>query len=426
MESQSHQVGTATAIEPPAQSEPQGSPRMLSPFVILPIIVVFGYVAFLLSGFGTGLSTRSGHDVRSLPLYAFFGFNLLLMQAVVSNERSAIRSIYAFLTSAFALFFVADVAFFNGDPLLVRNQVTYLVLNVLLFVIFVTDAVDRRRTPNTRLKLLQSNPYGLFASDFAGLAVLCFAAWALLNMLAGKVFGFSVTVDLSALHLPGIHQLQDADLVLALLATAVALGLLVIVGLIIGAAQSSSRSPEAFWRVFGQVLVEAGDQGLLSLRLVLSPLIWLIPATSLARLSHQVTIYLDASGHRSGQTQLGSIGDLFNPFSPSSVANYSQGLQVLALVVIAVLSVILAVALAEHSVSIVMRTLRIIATAGRAVALVLALFFVSLATINAAVILLTITQYTPFQLGAPILIALLAVGGLTLYSALRQRMGQSA
>lgn len=426
MDSHPHQTGSVTTVEPPAPGRPQGGAAMLSPFVMLPIIVVFGYVAFLLAGFGTGLSTSPGQDVRSLPLYAFFGFNLLLLQAVVSNQRSAIRSIYAFLTSGFALFFVADVAFFKGDPYLVKNMITYLVLNGLLFLIFVSDAVDRRRNPNPRLKLLKSNPYGLFASDFAGLAVLCYAAWVLLRLLAGTVFGVSVTVDLTPLHLPGIHYLQDADLILALLATAVALGLLVIAGLIIGAAQSGSRSPQAFWGVFGQVLMEAGDQGLLSLRLALSPLIWLIPAVSLTRLAHQVTVYLDSSGRRSAQTPIGSIADLFNPFSPSSVANYPQGLGVLALVVVAVAAVIVAVALAEHSVSIVVRILRIIATAGRAVALVLVLFFLSLAAINAAVILLTITKLTPFQLGAPILVALLAVGGLTIYAAARRRADDKA
>jgi hypothetical protein len=65
-----------------------------------------------------------------------------------------------------------------------------------------------------------------------------------------------------------------------------------------------------------------------------------------------------------------------------------EGLEIIGLLIVAVAAVIVAVALAERSASIVMRTLRIIGTAGRAVALVLALFFLSLAAINAAVILL--------------------------------------
>ena len=61
---------------------------------------------------------------------------------------------------------------------------------------------------------------------------------------------------------------------------------------------------------------------LLSLRLVLGPLVWLIPAFSMTALAQGITSYLDASARMSS----GNVLDLINPVSQSSIQNIPTGL----------------------------------------------------------------------------------------------------
>ncbi len=183
-----------------------------------------------------------------------------------------------------------------------RSPLTYAVLNALLLLVFVYDAIDRRRRHPQTLSA-QTEPgvvggypvrltYATVATDLGGLALLGFIAWGLLALVT-TVLG--VTLDVSGWHLPGIMSLGDLDRDLGLAAGVITLALLMVVGLQLGISPERV-GPPAFWRVFRSVLGTALGERSLSLGLALSPLIWIVPALSIAQVSERITQYLE---HRS-------------------------------------------------------------------------------------------------------------------------------
>ena len=412
-------------------AQPRARP-VLAPRIALPIIAVLAYAAFLTTGFGTfldDLGKSAGYDLRPLPLYAFFGILLLALQAAISDVRSIPRIIYIFLTSGFAIVYAADVVFFRGNLLFVHDPLTYLVLNVLAIGIFVYDTVDRRRARPSGLEARgRSDPpgtpgrdmtYGAFAADFAGLAILGYITWGVLLVVAsGVIPGLQVVVDLNkyGVFIPGGRYLPNLDLILALAATTVSLALMVITGWLLVGTDPTALSAGKFWQTVGTIVGDAMDGGLLSLRLVLNPFVWLIPAFSIAVFSQQFAQYLA----HPPITKDGTIWDLFNPLTLSPL-QAGAGLLELVLAALAIVAVLVAVAVVEHEIGVIGRTLQIIGAAGRGVALTSGLFLVSLATFNAVANLTMITDLRPFQLGFSMVVALVAVGGLTVYSVVRQR-----
>jgi hypothetical protein len=162
------------------------------------------------------------------------------------------------------------------------------------------------------------------------------------------------------------------------------------------------------------ILQTALNEVLLSLRLVLGPLVWLIPAFSIGNLAKQVVVYLNLSSSAKDSTIL----DLFNPLSKTSRAHFDMGIATVALGVVAVAAVILAVAVVEHDGRILRRTLAIVRLIGRTLAVTLAFFLYSLAALNAFAVLLFDSRAEPFQVGAPGLLALVAFAAFVFYSAL--------
>jgi hypothetical protein len=229
-----------------------------------------------------------------------------------------------------------------------------------------------------------------------------------------------VTVDLrQALGLSGlpgiIAALQDLDLVLGYGATAVTLLALGLVGVLSvaggqggepAASQAPGRSSASFGGGLGDVIAAAGNQVLLSLRLVLGPLVWLLPAFSMTALAEGITSYLDASARTSG-----SVLDLINPVSQASLQNIPTGLSNLGWGLLAVAAVIFSVVVVEHDAAALRRTLEIFLVDGRALAVTLAFFLYSLAALNAFVLTLTSNKTEPFQVGAAGLIAILVTVG---------------
>jgi hypothetical protein len=136
--------------------------------------------------------------------------------------------------------------------------------------------------------------------------------------------------------------------------------------------------------------------------MVLSPLIWLIPAFAVAFLAQVNTHYFQQSAATPG-----SFLDLLNPFSPTSRANFSLGMLAVLLAVLAVLGMLVAVALTEQSQHVFRRTLRVVETLGRGISLSLAFFTYTLALVNIIVVLLGITTAKPFQVGLPSLLLLI-------------------
>lgn len=406
---------------------------MVSARVALPLLVVVGYVAFILTGFGTDLGSW-----QPLPVFTFFGLCLIALQILISETKSPARMAYVVLTSVFALIYAADITLNHArHGAFTRNPITYIVLNTLLVIVFVVDALTRRRkyalaaaSAGTDGETATAAPYApysfnAFAADFAGLSILFLIASLLLSFLDQTGI---VRVDLNAtlgVHLPTtIQLLPDLDRVIALAGAGITLLLLGIIGVVTVAVNQSGRvgneKDSAAVRGFGGALVRisrtAFSPVLLSLRMVLGPLIWLGSAFSIAYAAKAITDYLNSSAQSTG-----NIAALFNPLSHNSVTRYGQGLATVGLMLLAIATVIISVAIIEHDLTIIGRLLQIIATVGRAIALTLAFFTFSLACVNAVVNLASSVKNEPFQVGAFTILALVAGIAFAGYAAVIER-----
>ena len=415
-------TATTTTVVPSGTQA--ASLRWPSPNVTLPIVAILGYAAFFVSGFGAGLG-----GAQSLPIYAFLGLMLLALQAIISETRTPARLVYVFLTSGFALVYAAEV-YFNRVGNFARAPWFYFTINVLLVIVFIYDAVARRLPGSQHVNgqpvsanQMQLRPFSFasFATDFAGLAALFYIAYGLLNLIAsipigldGKPINITITPAIG-----NVSSLAQLDLVGGFAATAVALLLTGIVGILAVAGQGSGGNEgSAGVQNFGgdalRIANVTVNQVLLSLRLVLGPLVWLIPSFALARFSDSFVAYLNSNAVVTNT----NVGDLFNPFTANVVSHYPQAFANVGLLLISVAAVILAVAVVEHDGRVILRTLQVLGVAGRTVAAVLFLFIFSLAAVNAVLVLVNPIAREPFQVGGDTLIALVAAIILFVYSAI--------
>lgn len=410
--------------------------------VTLPILVLLGYAALVMTGYQLfGLDSQN--ILQPLPLYVYLCILLLALQADISVNKSTSRVIYLFLTSGFAVVYAGSAVFATAGDF-TRSPYTYIILTALLVCVFIYDAIDRRRehslglesnVPARRRERVSDVSYQSFGSDFAALAVLFYVAWILQDTLGPQaILKFlhldlgirpRAIVDLNAtlgLHLdPSISRLEALDLVIALFATAIALLLLGIVGVLsiaspqpaattAPAPDGARRAPSIgdFGRNLRTIVLSAVDQVALSLRLVLGPLVWLIPAFSIAAFSQQVTQYLNQSWASVVSGNTTDILSLFFPLSRTAVEGIPTGILDVFLGALAVSAVVVAVTVVEHNWAVIADTWRVLRLAGRTLALTLAFFIYSLAALN-AVLIIAPPHYNraPFQVGAAGLGALL-------------------
>ncbi|MBA3823406.1 MAG: hypothetical protein H0X24_05785 [Ktedonobacterales bacterium] len=415
-------VGTANVVPP---APPTTDPRWPSTQITLPIVAILGYTAFFISGFGVDLK-----GAQSLPIYIFLGLLLLALQTIISETRTPTRFLYVLLTSGFALFYAAEV-YFNRVDNFARASWFYFTINVLLVIVFIYDAVARRLPGQAHIngqpmsaRQMQLNPFSFasFATDFAGLAVLFYTTYGLLNLIASIPIGLDGNPIVITIKPPigSVSSLAQLDLVGGFSASAVALLLTGIVGVLAVAGQNNVS---AFVGDAGKIATVAVNQVLLSLRLVLGPLVWLIPSFALANFSDGFVQYLN----NNASVRNTSIGDLFNPFTASAVNHYPQAFENIGLLLLAAAAVILAVAVVEHNGQVIQRTLRLLGIAGITVSVVLFLFIFSLAAVNAVLLIFNPSARAPFQVGGDTLIALGAAIVVFVYTAITSRgQGQSA
>lgn len=381
----------------------------------LPPFVFLAYTAFFVTGFGAGLGV-----LQPVPLYLFLCLVLLTLQENLSADRALAHVTYVFVSSAFAVVYAGEIVFHIPKLDFTRNPMTYILLNAVLVAIFLFDLVNRRRqhaiTRRAGGELSPLSPYATIASDFAAAAIFFFVAAFLLDLLGSQVvlqrLGLPVhtpyvIVDLNttlhlSLHSP-INLLDGLDFVLGLAATAGAGVFLVIAGTMLPTADEEGAT-EAM-RIERLIRV-AAEQAIYAMRMVLSPLIWLIPAFCLALFSLQMTRYFQLSAAAKG-----GFLDLLNPLSATSRANFDLGMECLLLAVLAFLAMLLAVAVTEQSQHVFRRTLHVVITLGRGISLSLAFFMYTLALVNVVVVLLGITKVKPFQVGmAGLLLLLVGIG----------------
>jgi hypothetical protein len=417
-----------------ATPSPATQPSTVGLEIALPTLVILGFIAFLVTGFGAGLG-----QIQPLPVYIFLGILLLLLQLYLSKDRSLLRTLYGLGAATFGLVYAAEASFFPAAPgNFTRKPITYVIINIIAVIVFIVDAVQRHQSSSSGqagapVKVRASASfYRNLATDFAGLAILFALSSLLLDSLNTRtvlhVFGVSqgspyVGVDLNALFgisLPSnIHTLEGLNLALALVATVVWLLLVVILGAFAGSGvnanpgstQGASQSAfGGFLAALGSIFSRGETQATYSLRSVLQIFIWLIPSFSITLVSQNVTSYLNkAATAQTGNTG-SNILQLFNPLSTSSVNSFPTGLAVVGLTIVAFAAVVVAVALAEFNRQVIVDTLRELGTFIRVLSLTLVFFSLALAATNAVSILFNIDESTPFQVGALTIVALLAFG----------------
>jgi hypothetical protein len=383
-----------------------------------PLIGLLLYAAFITSGFGAGLGAW-----RPIPIYVFFGFLIFLLQANLIRRRSVSAIAYTAFATIFALVFAADVVFnTSATGHFTRSPITYLIINALLFVALIYDVVARRMGSQQAARMGFVSPLAL-AVDFSELAIVMYVAALLVNLLRLGTPPF-VVINLDqtlGLHLPDrIANLQDLDAGIALVATALMLLFLGIVGGVASGQPTVDFGQSAVTNVqgvLGTVLRITWDGVSRSLRLVLGPLVYVGSGLSVALLAREVTDFFAQAQESS------NVVDLLNPFGPTSQARYAQGLFTVLLTAIAVITIILSVALVEQNATVIRRTIGLLLRAGQTAALTLAFFMFSLAFLNAALVFFGVTRLEPFQVSAPALVALLVAGAFMLLGA--RRAGQA-
>jgi hypothetical protein len=284
------------------------------------------------------------------------------------------------------------------------------VLNVLIIIVFIYDAVQRhvRPTPEARGKIERVTLVTIGANA-GGFAVLCFIA-------AGLLY---------ALELTGMVRTTPGIALADLVRYDIDLGVfgLIIAGLFLAAVAArlgwSARmgSGAMLLGVLGGVLGRAFDEGTRSLGLVLNPLIWLVPSYAIARFAQNVAddVVRASAVSTSNPWQVLNPGAAASQAYTTALANVGYGL-------IAVAAVVVAVAWAEHNAQTIVRTLKLIQRLAMAVGLSLGLVLIVLALTNVLVILVTRSaQPTPFQLGADAVVAFVVAIGLILASVVRVR-----
>jgi hypothetical protein len=414
--------GVPSALPPALQ-------RILRAEILLPILVVLGYVAFVVSGFGSGLEM-----VQPLPIYLYSSLLLILLQLSLSSFRTVLRSLYGIGAALFGLIFAGEASFFpTTQGNFTRAALTYVIVNSIAVIVFFVDAVQRHQgrggaggavgdvTPALRL-------YRTLAADFAGLAILFALSSFLLDFINTRSAlrflgvgapGRPIAVNLNhlfGLGLPKmVRSLEGLNLALAFVMAAVWLLLIVVIGGLTSLSNqgqgilthSSSQNPPflTLLQAFGAIFVGGFREATYSLRSVLQIFLWLIPAYSIANFAIVSVGYFNVAARSHG-----NILDLFNPFSASSLGNIGRGIADLLLAVVAVAAVILTVVVAEFSAAIVRSTIDRVGSFLRIVSLTFIFFTLSLAVTNAASKLFGIDDATPFQVGAGTVVALALFG----------------
>lgn len=412
---------------------------LFRPEILLPLLVVFGYIAFVITGFGAGLGSA-----QPLPIYLYASLLLILLQLYLSSYRSLLRSLYGIAAAIFGLVFASGASFFPNTPgNFTRAPLTYVIVNIISVIVFASEAwhrlankddVNHIASQSTALRV-----YRTLAANFAGLAILFGLSAFLLDFMNTRsalrllhipALDKPLVVDLN--HLFGfalpttIRHLEGLNLALAFVMAAIWLLLIVIIGALTGVgtpnAENTNRFQQqgpafaALLRAFRDIFARGFAEATYSLRSVLQIFLWLIPAFSIANFAGVSSGYFNAAA----RTQVGIV-DLFNPLSASSLSNVGRGFADLLLAMVALLAVAITVVVAEFDTAIITNTLRQMGAFVRVITLTLVFFTLSLAVTNAATKLFSIDQATPFQVGAATGVALLLFAGNALVTSFTDR-----
>jgi hypothetical protein len=432
---------------------------------LITVTVLLGFAALLVAGFGTALGSDGQSLV--LYVYLSLLLLALPFAVAPGRSTGQILSTFVgsvfFLVYAGAVAFGGSTANFTRSPYTYIILEGILLVVYLVDVVarrlgddgVADQGTDQGADPSDATSNLEAEDepqatqtFGAMSVNWAGLALFFYIAAFLLDLLGPqdllRALGLPidahpyVIVNLNAalgLGLPGtLSSLQALDLALAIGATAVALLLFALVGDLQLTPLPSNSSPEPSGAAPGSAsyqlryqdgyqtvqstwqparsglgaaiarLVRSAVVGMLrSVRAVVSPLIWLIPAFCAGGLARGVVGYLNRSAQAPG-----ALLDLFNPLSMVGLLSLGDALRNLALAALAIGAGLLAVVVADHSWSAARHALAVVGGIGRTVPLTLTLFLYSLAACNALIALFIPTTPLPFRVGAFGLITLIA------------------
>ena len=398
-----------------------------------------------------------------LPIYIYAALLLLLLQLLISLDRQLDHTVYLLVTSGAALGYVGFLVYTGDSTNILRSVGPYALGELLALGVFVYDAV-RRRLGTTGIGGARpsasgggstspeaaSKRWGAAAADFTGLAILLFMFSLIISTLGGnntvtQALGVCTTgkVGCAYLNQPAsplwlsAPNLETWNVTLGLVAVVVALFLVGVAGLLAitapergaGATDLGSDSEVSFFQELLRLVRLAFDRVLLSLRLVLSPVVWLIPAMSIAIFSVTVDKHLQPLSPSTTTCNVAQsqnlFSALFSPFGACSAENYRAAAASIILGIVAIGAVIIAVAVAEHNTATLDRTVEVLTLATRGFVLTLVFFIYSLGVLNLVVLRLNANAPKPFRVGSPGIIALAASAVLIVYSAWRDRRAKT-
>jgi hypothetical protein len=409
------------------------------PPLMIPLLAALILVAFLVTGFKLFLPSDRTNNLLSLPIYGSVGVLLLIMQVQISSKRSLWHMLYLLATAGAALVFVGYFLVTAQNAQITRDAALYEIGEAVAAGIFILDAARRRwkvhqATLATKQRDTKAPPsfsqvatfFGDLAADVAGLSIIFYMTWGFLGVLTSPTFAQILLicsptqptctyVDTSAPGFlsaqatsPGLNAI-NLNIILAVATTVMALILLGMAALlaITHSTQDAAtgRGGEMqFLRALREILVNALYHVYISLRLVLNPVIWLVPAIIIAVFAYTTESALIAPISSQCQQQNLFLA-LFSPVGPcSTLAIYGIDFAEAAAIVLAFGVVIGTVALAERNFATIKRTREVLVVFGRRLVLALVFFIYAAGAINAVVVLVAriMNGTPPNRLAAPI------------------------
>jgi hypothetical protein len=416
-------------------------------------LILTSLVVLLITGFWTSLQ-----KYQSLPLYLYLVLLLLTLQGAALTTQRMRDRLFLIVSSLLAAVYISIITYGPKIFSVVKNPLTYVVVNSAFIAIFLIDAVvrmrDRLRLPlpqiavdspevraDTQARIRTIRIAGAIAADGVGLAVVLFfieQGLVFLQSASQQDSFFSSLLIHPARNCPSsaltdvqgnicvpilskdpaIRSMAAFDTVLVSVGIALTLFSLALVGAqIVRRNQPGGEDVRRYLGSLGDILGGSLEQLRLSAKRVGVPVVWLIPSYFIAALSQRIVAYYNTNASYPN-VSTSQIFFQINLSSPS-ISSIAEGILISALALVGTLLAI--VIYADREVfRLAWGSLRL---AGRILAFCVFPIIFGLAAINvAAIAALPFKVTAPFQVG---LLGWLTVVVFVLYIGLNLFLGRT-